>query len=218
MNGVTVICTVHAEVGLANVAELAALLESAKPRVIFLEVPHAAFEDFYVNRSRENLESKAVALYRENLRADLIPVDVPTPEREFFEDWDYLIRKTLDASPAFRQLMLQDKTHVMAYGYRYLNSKYCCKLWSDAYDEMRRTVERLAQSRLCDIFTTWVATNAFRENTMMNGIQAYCRTHDFGEGVFLVGAAHRQPLKEWAADRAALGAGHLKWEFLAYGD
>ena len=55
MKCVSLVCTVHDEMWLANVSELRAILERIQPEVIFLEVPPADFE---------NLESNAVRQYR----------------------------------------------------------------------------------------------------------------------------------------------------------
>jgi hypothetical protein len=84
MGSVSVVCTVHEEMGLANVSELRAILERIQPEVIFLKVPPAAFDDYYENCSRQNLESKAVREYRQGPQVDLVPVDLPTPTADFF--------------------------------------------------------------------------------------------------------------------------------------
>lgn len=218
MNSVTVVCTIHEEVGPANVSELAAISGSFQPSAIFLEVPEAAMEDFYVTQSRQNLESRAVALYLKDHPAALVPVDIPTPEREFFEDWDYLQSRMRSASSELRRLMSQDRAHVDMYGFRYLNSRYCDKYWSESYDEMRRIIERLNEPRLSDIFVAWQETNSLREEAMVERIQAYCRINNFGKGLFLVGAAHRQPLRERATSSVALESTPMTWDFLAYGE
>ena len=218
MNTVTVVCTIHAEVGLATVSELAGILDGVEPSVIFLEVPDAAIDDFYVTRIRGNLESKAVALHLDNHQAALVPVDIPTPDREFFEDWAYLQGRVRSESPELRQLMSQDRAHVENYGFRYLNSRYCDQYWSASYEEMRRTIETLNESRLLDIFAAWVETHALRERVMMERIREYCRASDFGKGAFLVGSAHRRALMEMATASNEIESAHLNWDFLSYGD
>ena len=79
MNSVSLVGTVHDELGRANVSELRAILERIRPEVIFLEVPLAAFDDYYVICSRGNLESIAVRRYRDSHQVKLVPVDRPTP-------------------------------------------------------------------------------------------------------------------------------------------
>jgi len=78
------VCTVREETGLANVLELRAILERIQPEIIFLEVPPAAFDDYYENVRRQNLESMGVRQYWEGHHVKLIPVDLPTPTPEVF--------------------------------------------------------------------------------------------------------------------------------------
>jgi hypothetical protein len=87
MNSVSLVRTVHVEMGLANVSELCAILERIQPEGIFLEVPRAAFNDYYGNCSRQNLESLAVMQYRQGRQVELVPVDLPTPTGEVSQLW-----------------------------------------------------------------------------------------------------------------------------------
>jgi hypothetical protein len=51
MNSISLVCTVHKEMGLANVSELRAILKRIQPEIIFLEVPPTDFDDYYENCS-----------------------------------------------------------------------------------------------------------------------------------------------------------------------
>jgi len=214
MNCVSLICTVHDEVGLANVSELRAVLERVRPEVIFLEVPLAALDDYYVICSRSNLESLAVRTYRENRPVKLVPVDLPTPEAEFFEKVDYLHRRIRAESPEYRQLMARDTACMRAHGFAYLNSEDCSSLWSDAYMEMLSTIRRLDDATLMEIFDSWKETIDHRENEMMKNVQEYCRANTFDVGVFLVGAAHRQPIIDKSREELSIDS-NMRWDFSA---
>jgi hypothetical protein len=80
MNSVSLVCTVHGPMELAS--ELCAILERIQPEVIFLEVHPVALKDYLENS--QNVEAKAVRQYRVGRQADLVPVDLPTPAREYF--------------------------------------------------------------------------------------------------------------------------------------
>ena len=188
------ICTVHEELGLANPSELCAILERIRPDVIFLEVPPAAFDDYYVVCSHKNLESKAVRKYQESVQAQLVPVDLPTPEGEFFASFEYLRTRVREVSPEYRQLVDQDRAYVGRYGFAYLNSDHNSRLWTDLYKEILSAIGKLGDPRLVDIYQAWTATNNLRDILMITNIQNYCRDHLFNSGVFLVGAAHRQSI------------------------
>ncbi|MCI0628912.1 MAG: hypothetical protein L0387_45915 [Acidobacteria bacterium] len=61
---VTLVGTVHAACGRANAEELLAIIQRLAPDVIFAEMPSAKI-DQYRDGSHGNLESIAVARYRE---------------------------------------------------------------------------------------------------------------------------------------------------------
>lgn len=216
MSRVSLVFTMHEEIGLANVSELLAILTRVQPQVIFLEVPTAAFDDYYGTCSRANLESMAVRQYRKSRQAELVPVDLPTPEREFFENAEYLRLRIRGESPAYRQLMMRDSDYVHAYGFAYLNSDYCSKLWSEIYEDMRNTIRRLGEPKLVEIYESWKTTNDLRENAMMKNVQNYCRENTFDSSVLLVGAAHRQHIIDKSKGHAALDSSEVQWDFSSW--
>ncbi|SRR6266513_462893 len=213
MNYVSLVCTVHEEQGLANVSELHAILARIRPEVIFLEVPPAAFDDYYEICNRRNLESNAVRKYRESRQVKLVPVDLPTPEREFFEDHEYFCKRIKETSPEYCQLINRDSAHVRAYGFAYLNSEHCSKLWSEIYKEMLRTIRRIGNSRLVEIYESWMETIDLRGKKMMENIQNHCRENTFDKSVFLVGAAHRQRIIDKSREQSAIDSTRIRWDF-----
>lgn len=210
---VSLVSIVHGELGRANVSELHALLERIRPEIIFLEAPLGAFRDYYVIYSRKNLESIAIKGYRESHPVKLVPVDLPTPGAEFFENIEYLHKKIGEESPEYQQLMAKDTACISALGFAYLNSERCSKLWFNAYKEMQSTIRRLDESRLTEIFELWTKTNDFREREMMKNIQEYCGANTFDRGAFLVGAAHRQPIIDKSKEQSSVGSNKMEWDF-----
>lgn len=213
MNCVSLVCTVHDEMGLANVSELLALLERIQPEVIFLEVPSSAFEDYYEKCIRQNLESKVVSQYRKSHQVELVPVDLPTPAEDFFSNVEYLHRRIKEESPEYRRLMKWDTDNVSTYGFAYLNSEHCSELWSGAYKEMVSTIKSLDDPRLVEVYDEWHKTNEFRETEMMKTIQEYCRENTWNKGVFLVGAAHRQAVIDISKEQSAVDSAKIQWDF-----
>jgi hypothetical protein len=161
--------------GCANASELRAILERIQPEVIFLEVPLAAFDDFYVIYSRSNLESIAVRRYLESHQVKLVPVDLPTPAGDFFENVEYLRKGIWQESPEYRQLVARDSACISAHGFAYLNSEHYSSLWTDVYKEMLSTIRRIGDPRLVEIFELWKKTIALRENEMMKKIEEFSR-------------------------------------------
>src|SRR5438046_10345775 len=83
MKRVSVVFTEHEENGLVNASGLLAILERITPEVIFLECPPAAFDN-YLNGTHAKLEPAAVNRYRAIHSVELIPVELPTPDEDFF--------------------------------------------------------------------------------------------------------------------------------------
>jgi hypothetical protein len=213
MNRVSLVCTVHDEAGHANVAELCAILESIQPEVIFLEVPPATFDDYYGNCSQSNLESMAVRQYREGHQVELVAVDLPTPSGDFFSNYEELRRRVRRVSPEYRRLMQSDDDCIHELGFAYLNSDDCSELWLRVYKEMLSTIAWLKDSSLLAPYESWVDTNDCRENAMIESIQKYCSRNPFDKGVFLVGAAHRQPIIEKSRERTVADSTRIQWDF-----
>jgi hypothetical protein len=71
----------------------------------------------------------------------------------------------------------------------------------------------MGDARLVGIFKSWVEINVRRENTMIGNILQYCRENTFDRGVFLVGAAHRQPIIEKSGKQTAASSTTIEWDF-----
>jgi hypothetical protein len=85
--------------------ELCPILERIQSDVIFLEFPPEAFDDFYENYSRANLESKAVRQCRAERQVKLVLVDLPAPSPDFVSNLEELRRRIRRVSHEYRRLM-----------------------------------------------------------------------------------------------------------------
>jgi hypothetical protein len=211
-----VVCTVHEEIGLANVSQLRAILERIRPEIIFLEVPPAAFDDYYENYSRQNLESKAVREYRQGHRVALVPVDLPTPTDDFCSNHEYMRQRLREESPEYRRLMKGDSECVRGYGFAYLNSESCSEPWLNVYQDMASTMESISDPRVVEICDWWSKTQYRREKEMVENMRRYCRDNVFDRSVFLIGAAHRQAVIELSRDEAEIDSTRMQRHFADY--
>jgi hypothetical protein len=211
MSCVTVVGTIHDELGAANAFELYAILTRIRPTVIFLEVPPEAFDDFYGSCSRQNLESLAVRRYRDEFQVELVPVDLPTPRREFFEDHQQLCMRMRELSVEYRLLAQQDRSRIIEYGFAYLNSEYCTKHWTDMYKEVQSKLDDLGDARLVEIHKAWESTIEHREREMIKNISHYSSQKPFEKGAFLIGAAHRRHIIDLARNHTAANHNGIEW-------
>jgi hypothetical protein len=215
MKRVSLVATVHKEQGLANVSELVAILERISPDVIFLEIPSAVFDD-YLDGTRGNLESTAARRYRDIHHVELVPVDLPTPEEEFFTNNQNLYERVEKATSEYCRLIDWNNQYVSAYGFAYLNSDRCGKLWSELHEVMLTTLVGIGEHRLVELYESWKRTNELRDKVMMKNIQEYCTLNTFDNGAFLVGAAHRQSIIELS--REGSGSSTFQWDFSGFLD
>src|SRR3546814_1941224 len=108
---ISLIGTVHAESGCANLAELWTILERLQPDVIFAEIPIANLAD-YLDGSHGTLESAAVALHRQHRPIDVVPVDLNKPSDEFFRNSKEMFMKIERTSLEYRRLIEIGRAHV----------------------------------------------------------------------------------------------------------
>jgi len=213
MKRVSVVFTEHEENGLANTSGLLAILERIKPEVIFLECPPAAFVD-YLNGTHAKLEPTAASRYRENHRVDLIPVDLPTPDEDFFAKHRDLNRRIERTSPDYRRLVDWHSQNVTAHGFAYLNSKDCSDLFSQLHEAMLAAIEKDVDHRLlAEVYDLWIRTNELRDKGMMKKIENHCRQASFSSAAFLVGAAHRESIINLSRRAPGAASSTIQWDF-----
>jgi len=216
MKRVSVVGTVHEEKGLASISGLLAILERIRPEVIFLEIPAAALDDHF-NGNRGKLESTAVARYCENHRVDLIPVDLPAPDADFFAKHQHLHKRMGRTSPDYRRLVDWHSENVSARGFAYLNSKDCSDLFSQLHEAMLSAIEEDVDHRvLAEGYDLWIGTKELRERAMMSNIANHCRQASFRSAAFLVGAAHRQSIIDLSRSEPRAASSTIQWDFAGF--
>jgi hypothetical protein len=208
---ISLVGTVHAESGRANVAELLTILGRLQPDVIFAEISSADLAD-YLDCSRGSLESKAVVRYRESRPVNVVPVDVNRPNEEFFRISQEMFDKVERTSPDYRLLMDRHSLDTRAHGFPYLNSDRCAQAWTDIYGEVLATINWIGDVRLRQIYDLWSETNDRRETGMLQNIDDYCVSNALPHGVLLVGAAHRKSIVDKVRGRRGAGAPGIAWD------
>ncbi len=212
MKRVSVIFTEHEESGVANASELVAILERINPEVIFLECPPAAFDD-YLNGAHAELEATAVNRYRALHPVDLVPVDLPTPEGDFFAAFREVVERVARTGPEYDRIASCHRQYVAAHGFTYLNSAHCSNLFSKHHEAILTAIAKLADRKLADCYDTWIRTNKLRDTAMMMSIENYFRQSSFGRGAFLVGAGHRLSMVDLSGGGQVATSSTIQWDF-----
>lgn len=215
MKRISVVGTYHKERGNANVPELLAILERIKPEVIFLEIPPAVF-DYYLSGPRRNLETTAVLLYAESHDVRLVPVDLPTPEEDFFQNHEHVYERVADMNAEVRRLTGTHSRAVYDYGFAFLNSDQCSALWSHFYEVMQAGINALGDPRLTEHYEAWNRNKALREKAMITNIEDHCQQASFSSAAFLVGAAHRQSIIDLLRTEPGAASSTIQWDFAGF--
>lgn len=211
MKSVSLICTVHAETGRANVSELHALLERIRPEVAFLEVPVTWGRQTIENY--EGLETAALFRYRETRSVDLVPVDLPTPPESFFINSKRLFNYLERVSDKYRRLMDRNNSSIFEGGFSFLNSELHEHIQLEIHDEILRILEMRGDPSLTQAYEAWRRQDDLRDIEMISNIEKYGQINTFDRAVFLVGAAHRPSIVKKSGERLLAGLATVHWDY-----
>ena len=93
MHKITLVCTRHDKLGKCNSDELYKIIEKINPELIFEEIPPSYFDKYYINKSRNNLETDIINKYSDAHTIKHIPVDSDdVPPDSFFQDHEYMVK------------------------------------------------------------------------------------------------------------------------------
>lgn len=215
MKKISLICSFHGERGITNISELHGILERIQPEVIFLEVPAEWRGNSGLLERTNNLESNAVARYVAGHPAELIPVDLPTPEEAFFRKARNFFEEIEKHSYEYCRLVDQSTSRMGIEGFAYLNSESNNKYHSDVHSEIVATIENGGRKWLAEYYSEWCRVMEQRDIEMLKNIYLYCRDHEFEKAVFLVGAAHRASIIVKSGARSLSGSAEVQWEYLS---
>jgi hypothetical protein len=214
MPTITLISTMHEEIGQCNAGALHTILERARPEVIFMEIPPPSFQRVF--NDEENLESRAVKRYLQAHRAEVVPVDIMEASSEIVAESQRLCRELRARSRKYFKLMSEDWQCIDKYGFAYLNSKYCVETWLEADVATREALESMGNAELSRSYKEWNDVHELREREMMKNIQSYVEAHPFNTGMFLLGAAHRRAIMDKAASLGGSVSVVIDWNFEDY--
>lgn len=217
MKIVSLICTVHAEMGCANVSELHALLERIRPQVIFLEAPANRSLESLILEDPNRLETAALIKYQDSNSAAVVPVDLATPDDSFFTRSEDLFRILEKTSYKYGELMDRNSERIRAEGFPYLNSESHGKYLSDLHQEILDSIKTRGDNWALEVYSKWTKTNNERDMGMISNIQKYCVQYEFSRAAFLVGAAHRNSILEKSKEQSQIAMPNVYWNYSGEG-
>jgi hypothetical protein len=192
MYNIILIGTNHKSKGICNISELYKIIKGVNPEVIFEEIAPSYFDNYYKNKTNNNLETDTILKYLENHQIEHIPIDYDNvPPISFFRDDQHMHERIERFSYTYRNLVDTNSFYIGKYGFRYLNSADSLNLNKALDNEIEETLKMFDDKKLFKIRKSWNDLNEIRENEMIKNIYNYSIGHKYNVGLFLFGAAHR---------------------------
>ncbi|GEP94510.1 hypothetical protein [Chitinophaga cymbidii] len=201
MHNITLIGTRHAECGKCNSDELYQIIGNIQPEVIFEEIPPSFFDAYYINKTRNNLETDAINKYSETHKVKQIPVDCDNvPSESFFQDHGYMLKRIeglIDINGFnYRSLVDSNWAYVQKYGFKYLNSVCCINMNDEIYNTIEKSLQILNNGKLFQTHQLMSEINEKRETVMLQNIYKYSEGHSYDKAIFILGAGHRKSIMQ----------------------
>lgn len=208
LRNITLISTVHKEIGKCNSDELYKIIESINPDVIFLE----AFEENYSKYDQmlfsqygvytERLELKAIQAYSQNHTFEYVPVlDIGLSD-----DFETKI-KIVSENKECQRLLDNCNLLEMDGGFQFLNSEKSIEL----QEEMRELENRIIDNETMRQKVK-ASIDAY-ENSMLRNIYLFCKKKSFNTAIFMCGAAHRKTITQKIVEYETKENLNLNWKF-----
>lgn len=216
MHNITLNCTVHYECGRCNLEELYALIKEIRPDIIFEELSHANFDDFYYRQTRRTLETDTIKKYLSYYHIKHIPVDTYNLPKHYHEQLDRLHQKITGSNmiPECRRLqnILDDNSSSMERGgFGYLNSTLSnerMKAISILADQILAVLDDDELFRIRELGKEVIEK---REIEMLTNIYSYSKAHPYNQALFFIGSGHRESIIKKIAEFDATQEIKLNW-------
>lgn len=204
MRNITVISTIHKEIGNCNPIELCKIIESIKPEIIFEELSINAFKRCYNLQNLTTLESDAIKLYMLHYEIQHIPV-VGT-ELEIDSKINLMIKYG-----AYREQIDQLSNFEGQFGFQFLNSISCVKM----FDKIKEVEQSILKEKNDEILYQ-INNNSEKEidryeNEIIENIYDCSKFYSYDNAILLFGAAHRKSIIEKINYLNAREEASIKW-------
>lgn len=213
MRRITLIGTVHRETGKCNEHELANILLSVGPEVIFEELRPADFDWLYGDDSRHTVEMQAIKKYLEGRQVRQVPVDVYEIPESFGPRVHALDEFVESRSGAYREVMDEMNQMKSELGFNYLNSQDFIAHIKKSEQLYKDAVHTYGNDSAKRMLSEWNDQIRKRDSSMLENIYSFCRRTDFMEAVFLVGAGHMSSIEDGIESRMKEQPTLVAWKF-----
>jgi hypothetical protein len=216
MYNITIIFSMHLEIGNCNSKELYKIIEKENPEIIFEEFDVNRTEgEYYKNghykyQKGSTVETIAVMNYLEKNNVVYIPVD--TYEITYFPTDMY--KKISSVCEEYDELFQQNILLSSEHGFPYLNCIKCCDLLEKLHSIELDVINKLNDKLLFEDYKAWQLITTNRDNEMLKNIYEYSKNHSYNDAIFIVGAEHRKSILDKINDYNSKETIKINWRYL----
>jgi cation transport regulator ChaB len=197
MHKITLIGTVHEAEGACSFQNLYRIIEVLNPQIIFEELFPSDFNAYYKDKTKRRLETDVLNAYLEKHQVAHLPVDYDyNPPASFWKAHQQMHRRVEDNSFVYRNIIDQYIINKRSGGFKYLNSSNYESLNHELQVAIDDTLQKLNNEEFFQANTEWNDLMEKREHTMITNIYRYSKEHTYTQGLFYIGAAHRESIKK----------------------
>lgn len=211
---ISLLGTIHRDCGETNHWALSRILEQIKPDSIFIECDTE--EHFWENYNA--LERRGLFKYEASplciTKPILIPVDLPSPDSNFSQNVERLVYDLpRTVSFKYHSLFQTMKQKTETEGFRFINSLEAEELREQEEKLIPEILSQLEHKEALKLHKEWNTLFDKRNHVFLDNIYSYCETHNVKNGLFMVGHAHKKPIKMLIEER---NSNLIEWDFLDY--
>lgn len=214
---ITLIFSIHEELGACNSQALLKIIEAIAPDVIFEELSESLYQQAYHSKTLHNLESVAIREYTSKCNIPHLPVD--TYEKPFkYESLQNALFNRLFHGAGYESSQLrsfQDKVRsvIGKFGFHYLNDDANDGNFEELDALVQKVLHKLDDPELDHIFSLNQNVILNREVVILDNIYAHCKEHTVKNGLMLIGSGHRKSIMRKIEERKHPSDVPIHWQF-----
>jgi len=217
MHNISLVSTLHSELGKCNADELYKIIEQINPDVVFEELTPYLYDMVYIKGFYDEsapLELKCISNYKLQHNIKNIPVDIEV-NSTLSNDVNRILA-LFSKYDIYKEINIELKEKIELEGFDFLNSNECADLFEKQRRVERKIVEVVNNKHLNRIYKSFYEDQDFREIIMLNTIYTYSKLNNYNQAVFLIGAGHRSSIISKIKEYQLKEEIKLNWNFYKY--
>ncbi|WP_162925860.1 hypothetical protein [Isoalcanivorax indicus] len=208
---ITLVGTVHRELGKCNEAQLLGLLKAVDPDVIFEEIRPEDHDRLYKDEAASTVEIRAIKSYMKMKAVRQVPVDDFATPQGLKAGADEIFAYAEQSSKEYCRAVSNIDRMAFNHGYNFLSGLAQIELRNKADALLETCISSSGNARLQGLLSAWYIQLRNREEAMLENIYGFCRMNSFSRGVYLVGAGHMSYIARGLEERLEAEPKPVEW-------